>query len=270
MAKTTKKPQASTKPGAKKTTPKAKAPAKKATAKTTARTKPETVQAKTTPIKTSSVKRPPQTPGIPENVINDVIAQLAAVKTDLESYAAHLRALDRKRLQSIGTRKEGFAQRAYRLAMDNPEFLPNYLAQDRYTEDYDHFMILQTAVDLESQVRELLKNINIECMDYFYTDGLDFYAAVREAAKRRVDAAEAIHTELYDTYFKKMGKKGETEPTEKQQLRDAKGIIRGTREGKFEAVNIKPKATGGVHKVIDEQFKDTAKFKETEEGEIDE
>jgi hypothetical protein len=86
---------------------------------------------------------------------------------------------------STVSEREGFAQRAYRLAMDNPEFLPNYLTQYRYAEDYDHFMIMQTAVDLESQVRELLFNINIECMDYFYTDGLDFYATVSEAAKRR-------------------------------------------------------------------------------------
>jgi hypothetical protein len=28
--------------------------------------------------------------------------------------------------------------------------------------------------------------------------------------------------------------------------------------------------TGGVHKVIDEQFKDTARFKDTEEGNIEE
>jgi hypothetical protein len=77
--------------------------------------------------------------------------------------------------------------------MDNPGFLSNYLAQDRYTKDYDHFLIMQTAVDLENQMRGLLLNINIECMDYFYTDGLDFYATVSEAAKGRVDAAEAIH-----------------------------------------------------------------------------
>jgi hypothetical protein len=261
MAKITKKTTA------KKTT--AKAPAKKmATAEKAANTraKPETVQAKLTPIKATAAKR---TPGIPAITINRVIGNLASVKADLDNYAAHLRALDRKRLQSIGTRKEGFAQLAYRLAMDNPEFLPNYLAQDRYTDDFDHFLILQTAVNLEKQVNELLKNINIECMDYFYTDGLDFYASVREAAKRRVDAAETIYTELFDTYFKKMDKKTGTEPTEKQQLKDAKAIIRSTKEGKIEAVNIKPKAAGGIHKVIDEKFEESGKFKETEEGEID-
>jgi hypothetical protein len=255
MAKTTKKT------AVKKTTAKAKA-------KTTAKVKPEIIQVKTTTVKTSSVKRPPLTPSIPESTLRTIISDLTNVKNNLENYAAHLRALDRKRMQSIGVKKEGFAQRAYRLAMDNPEFLPNYLSQARYTEDYDHYMIVQTAVDLEKQIRELLLNIDTECMDYFYTDGLDFYASVREAAKRRVDAAESIHAELF-TFFKK--KKSPNAPeTEKELLRDAKGIIHGTRDGKFEAVNVKPKLTGGVHKVIDEQFKDTAHFKETEEGEIQE
>jgi hypothetical protein len=227
------------------------------------------VTKKTTAVKTKPVKRPPSTPTIPKNIIERIIGDLNSAKDQLEEYAAHLRALDRKRLNSIGTKREGFAQRAYRLAMDNPEFLPNYLTKARYTEDYDHFIVIQTAVDLENQVRELLLNINTECMDYFYTDGLDFYAAVSEAAKRRVDAAEAIHAELFNTYFKRKKSAGKPE-TETQQLKDAKAIIRGTKEGKFEAENIQPKAAGGVHKVIDEQFKDSARFKETEEGDIEE
>jgi hypothetical protein len=104
-------------------------------------------------------------------------------------------------------------------------------------------------------------------MDYFYTDGLDFYAAVREAAKRRVDAAESLYEELKTSFNHKKGENAVE--TAKQQLRDVKGIIRGTKEGRFEAVNVKPKLTGGVHKVIDEQFKDTARFKEDIEDEID-
>jgi hypothetical protein len=34
--------------------------------------------------------------------------------------------------------------------------------------------------------------------------------------------------------------------------------------------NEKPKLTGGKHKFIDESFKDTAEFKESEEGKISE
>ena len=69
--------------------------------------------------------------------------------------------------------------------MDSPEFLPNYLTEEEYTHDFDHFMAIQTARAAEKQVSELLLNIDTECMDMFYTDGLDFYASVREAACRK-------------------------------------------------------------------------------------
>jgi hypothetical protein len=232
--------------------------AKKVTKKPAAPVKP----------KTKAVKRPSQTPAIPENIINEITADLAHIKANLEDYAAHLRALDRKRLNSIGVKKEGFAQRAYRLAMDSPEFLPQYLTPERYTEDYNHYTMIQTVTTLEKQVKELLQNIDIECMDYFYTDGLDYYAAVKEAAKRRVDAAESVYLELFS--FFKHKKSTNAEPTEKEQLKDAKGIIRGTKEGKFEAINLKPKLTGGIHKVIDEKFTDSAHFRESDEGSITE
>ena len=252
------------KPASKKAKPAAKKTQTKAAA---ARVRPEIVQAKTISIKKPLVKRPPLTPAIPQAVVEDVINGLTQVKADLETYAAHLRALDRKRLNNIGVKREGFAQRAYRLAMDNPEFLPNYLSQERYTEDFNQFTIIQTAVDLQGQINELLRNIDTEAMDFFYTDGLDFYAAVREASERRVDAAESIHSELFETYFKR--KKSSNAPeTEKQMLRDVKGIIKGTKDGKFEAENIKPKLSGGRHDVIDEQFKDTARFKGDVEGSI--
>jgi hypothetical protein len=67
-----------------------------------------------------------------------------------------------------------------------------------------------------------------------------------------------------------MGKRtedGEAVPTIKKQLRDARRLIKGSHEGKIVIENIKPKLEGGVHKVIDEQIKETDKFKETIEGE---
>jgi hypothetical protein len=247
--------------------------AKKITTKTTAKKStpelnPEIVQAKTIGVNTPGVKRPAQTPGIPLDKLEQVIDLLTESKSVLEEYAAHLRALDRKRLNSIGVKKEGFAQRAYRLAMDTPEFLPNYLPGEEYTEDYDHYMMVQTAAALEKQVRELLLNIDIECMDMFYTDGLDFYASVREAAKRRVDAAESIYAEL-SAFFKRK-KSPDAPETEKELLRDAKALIHGKKDGKMVIENVKPKLTGGVHKVIDEKFTDSARFKETESGKIEE
>jgi len=152
--------------------------------------------------------------------------------------------------------------------MDNPEFLPNYLARSRYIDDYDYYVLLQSAVDMEKQVHELLRNINTENDDVFYTDGLDYYAAVHEAAKRRVDASEAIYQDLY-TFFRHKKSPNALE-TKKEQARNIRGYMNGKKEGIAVIENIKPRQEGGVHKVIDEQFKDTARFKETEEGEYNE
>jgi len=39
-------------------------------------------------------------------------------------------------------------------------------------------------------------------------------------------------------------------------------------DGKIVIENIRPKLTGGSRKIVDETFKDTAKFKDDIEGEI--
>ena len=251
-----------------------KATAKKPAAKT--KTTPKVkAQPKKTPLPTPhslfpNVKRPPNTPPITQQVITEVTLLLEQAKAKLETYAAHLRALDRRRLNNIGVKREGFAQRAFRLAMDNPEFLPHYLTRERYIDDYDEYVVMQTAIDVDNQVHELMRNLSTENHDVFYTDGLDYYASVRESAKRRVDASEAIFDDL-SPFFKSHGRRnkdGEAEPTKKQLKRDVNALERGTRDGRIVIENIKPKLTGGVHKVIDEQFKDTETFKESEEGSV--
>jgi len=65
-------------------------------------------------------------------------------------------------------------------------------------------------------------------------------------------------------------REGEEVETEKQQIRDAKSAILGKHDGKIVIENIRPKLTGGIHKVIDETYKDTAKFKDDIDGSITE
>jgi hypothetical protein len=69
---------------------------------------------------------------------------------------------------------------------------------------------------------------------------------------------------------KKQGIGTEEIETEKQQLRDAKALIHGKHDGKIVIENIRPKLTGGSRKIVDETFKDTAKFKDDVEGSITE
>jgi hypothetical protein len=254
MAKTTKKTTA--KPAAKKPTAK-----KPVTAKTT------TATLRIPAVKQTSTRCPAVNPVIPNNVLEGVIRDINTIKTNLENYAAHLRALDRKRLNGVGLIKLGFIQEAYDMAMDNPEFLPHYLTTDKFTEDHQLFLTLRSIYEQTKQVLEIEWNMVITAADMEYTDALEFYAAVREAAKRRVDAAETLYKTL-ETHFKR--KKADKPETEKEFLRNAKALYRGKKDGKLEVENIRPKLTGGIHKVTDEKFQDSAKFKEDVEGEIEE
>ena len=61
----------------------------------------------------------------------------------------------------------------------------------------------------------------------------------------------------------------ENEPTEKQLKRDFDALLKGRKDGKLLIENEKPKTTGGKRTVIDETYKDTNRFKETEEGDIE-
>jgi len=214
----------------------------------------------------SSPRRPPKNDEMPMEYIEDMQESFAAWRDDLDGFAAHLRALDRKRLNGVGLKKLGFIERALQLASENPEFLPHYLSLRKFQQDNNYFFALRSVFDIIRQIQEILWNIIIEASDVLYTDALEYYAGVREAAKRRVDPAETIFSDLF-AFFKR-GSRTSEEPTEKELKRDANALLHGKRDGKIVIENIRPKLSGGKHQVIDETFKDSARFKESEEGEI--
>ena len=213
-----------------------------------------------------STRRPPNNPDVPRLTIAKLNYALVEIKETLDEFSQHLRALDRMRLNGVGIRKLGFIERAYEIALENGEFLPHYLTIERFGRDITYFMDFRTLVDLTDQVREKLWNITIQSADVAYTDALEFYASVREAAKRRVDAAETLHHEL-SAFFKRRPSM-QDEPTEKKARRDFNSLLHGKHDGKLIIENISPKATRGKRKIIDEMFKDTAQFKETESADF--
>jgi len=62
----------------------------------------------------------------------------------------------------------------------------------------------------------------------------------------------------------------EEEPTKKQLKKDFNALERGKKDGEIKIKNISPKTTGGKREIIDETFKDSAKFKGNIEGDIGE
>jgi hypothetical protein len=202
---------------------------------------------------------------MPQATISHLNLMLNDMMNILDNYSQHMRSLDRRRLNGVGIKKLGFIERAFELALENPEFLPHYLTIERFGEDIDYFLAFRTLTDLVTQIREKLWNITMHSADIAYTDALEFYASVRESAKRRVDAAETLHREL-STFFKSRGHTQTSEPTEKQLKRDFNALLKSKKDGKIVIENVKPKLTGGKHEVIDEVLKDTIRFKNMEEG----
>jgi len=251
-----------------KATPKARMTKTPDKAKLSADLKAQTAEIKL--LKGTATRRPPNNPDMPQNIIDNLNQDFGSILELLDNFSQHLRALDRMRLNGVGIKKLGFIERAYELALENGEFLPHYLTLARFGTDIQYYMDFRSLTDLVSQIREKLWNITIQSADVAYTDALEFYSSVREAAKRRVDAAETLHNAL-SPFFKSHGRRtanGEEVETEKQQLRDAKSLIHGKHDGKIVIENIRPKLTGGSRKIVDETFKDTAKFKDDIEGEI--
>jgi hypothetical protein len=179
-------------------------------------------------------KRPNPNPDMPLQKLGQIGGMFTDVKQILEDYVANLRPLDRKRLNTVGIKKQGFIHRAYDYAMESPQFLPQYLPMEKFKRDEDYFNACRILYETCKQIQELLWNLTVQSADIVYTDALEFYASVREAAKRRIDGAETIYKDL-EVFFKKKRSAPE-EPAGKKRKRI----------------------------VIDEEFSESERFRETE------
>ena len=207
-------------------------------------------------------KRPSANPAMPDETIDAMERSLLGMISELEKYAARLRALDRMRLNRVGIKREGFIQGALQYAAISPLFLPNYITLEQFGDNARRFQRFRSLCECCDQMREILWNITVRTADAAYTNALGFYSSVSEAAKRGVDTAETIHKDL-KTFFEK-DKKANGKPTEKKIKRDADALLRGKRSGKIVVKNVKPKASGGKRMVIDEQYDGEAALRETE------
>jgi hypothetical protein len=197
-------------------------------------------------------------------------SDLTSIKEQLESFAQHLRSLDRRRLNGVGIKHQGFIDRTLEIAAENPEFFPHYLTLEKFQDDDEYFVSFRALYDLAKQIQEIIWNITIISSDVVYPDALEYYASVREAAKRRVDAAETLYKVL-EVFFKRRkptGADGQPIQTEKEQIHDAIAYIHGKKDGKFLVENVSPKVKGGTHTVIDEKFTDSESFSEKADAEI--
>jgi hypothetical protein len=166
-----------TKPAAKKTTTK-KAPAtKKPTAKKApAKKSPATKSTALSLAKLQEmIRRPDQTLPPPKAAITLLIDDLLVMVNFLNSFAANLRALDRKRHNGVGIRRLGFIEAAFRLSTKFPQYFPHWLTTAKFQRDLDLFNAVRSLVEVCRSLEEKAWNINIEAADMVFTDALEYY-----------------------------------------------------------------------------------------------
>jgi hypothetical protein len=204
----------------------------------------------------------------PKAAITLLTDDLLVAVNFLNTFAANLRALDRKRHNGVGIHRLGFIEAAFRLSTKFPQYFPHWLNTEKFQRDLDLFNAVCSLVDVCRSLEEKAWNINVEAADMVYTDALEYYSPVKDAAERRIDSAETIYNELFEFFRHGPMESEDGAPTQKQAKKDFNAVMKGKKEGKVGAENIKPKVIGGKREIIDETFKSSAAFKETEDAQI--
>jgi hypothetical protein len=241
-------------------------------AKKTTRTKAapkKTAKKKAAKTATKRAARRPNPNQPPTSTQIDAMTKtLMDIIAEIDAHAANLRALDRQRHNGVGLKRFGFIEETFRLSKQFPQYYPHWLDAVKFQRDITLFNSVKSLVDACRSLEEKAWNINVESSDMIYTNALEYYSQVQDAAKRRVDSAETLYEEL-NGFFHRGSYKSDV-PTEKKAKRDINALMHGKKDGEIIIRNISPKTTGGTHEIIDRTYRDTAEFKETDEGRITE
>jgi hypothetical protein len=204
----------------------------------------------------------------------DAVAQLIALLEermqhfmDVEGVDNSLTGKERLRLISAGVRNNGFIDKTFDIAHDNPEFLPPHFDMERFTENVRKFEELRQLMLVLQQFQQIATNAFMQQADVCYREALRVYGSLREQSRGRVPGAEPLFEALM-TFFRRRRRPG-SEPTEHELELDFKRLIHGKADGEIIIKNESPKITEGVHKVVDNVHKSKAVIKESVEEEVD-
>jgi hypothetical protein len=207
-------------------------------------------------------------PLLPPNTMEDYIEGTRSNMMDFEDIAkSSLTDSQRKRKVGAGTRNYGFIDNVSDLAEANSQYVQFF----NITNLKNCIRNVEACRDLAAILMgfwRAVTNTQLIYSDDAYSMALLFYNNVKEMARRGDPMAKELASEL-KTYFKKT-KSSDKEPTEKEEMRDARALIKGKKEGKMIIENIKPHMTGGVHKVVDDIHSGHTGIKETGEAEVKE
>jgi hypothetical protein len=169
----------------------------------------------------------------------------------------------------VGVRNNGFIDKAFDIAVENPQFMPAHFDVNALTSTMRNLEDLRQLLWTLQQFTQAVSNALLVHSDSAYRDALRIYDSLREQSRNRVDGADPLFRALR-TFFSRRRKPANEEPTEMEIERDVKRLIHGKADGEIVIKNERPNMTGGVHEVIDNVHKDKTAFKESVQAEVTE
>jgi hypothetical protein len=188
---------------------------------------------------------------------------------DNEGIGGSLTGTDRRRLIGVGVRNNGFIDKAFDIAIENPQFMPAHFNVATLTANMHDIEDLRQLLWTLQQFVQAVSNALLVHSDSAYRDALRIYDSLEEQSRNRVDGAEPLFRALR-TFFSRRRKPANEEPTEMEIERDVKRLVHGKADGEIVIKNERPNMIGGLHEVIDNVHKDKTAFKAQEQGEITE
>jgi len=203
---------------------------------------------------------------LPSQLIEDTLESLQNLMADFEDVSRNnLNLIQRRRKIGAGIKNYGYIEKVSDLAEANPQFAQFFRPLDLRNCIRNFDMCREVALLLQGFLRMVTNTMLVYSNEAYGLSGI-FYSNVKELSRRGDPKALELFRAL-SPFFKK-SKPAAAQPTGKKTERDMHALLHGKKDGKIIIENISPKLSGGVHKVVDETFKDSAVVKESGEGEV--
>ena len=151
---------------------------------------------------------------IPQNILDQALAQLNGVFTILKPYVLTLTSTERSDMPKMGDKSSSFVQKAYEYSRMHPELAPGYLNISEFEIDFADSQNLISVLNAANQVVNCIDDTKMIAGSEAYQAALLYYNGVQRAADMNVPGAKAILDELKNRFPARTKKK--TEPATKE------------------------------------------------------
>jgi len=213
-------------------------------------------------------------------VVGELQNWLESLQTEFQNVAQIVPLLDntelnttaRRRLLGSGVRRYGFIDKVSDTADEFPQFWPASVhgvvdLQDALKDRLREIEVMRNVLLWLRYMTRAVGDLLLLAGDDAFRMANTYYASVRSAARSNLPGAVMVY-QLLQKYWKRR-RRAMAEPTEKEIMRDAKGLMHGTKDGNITIANKSDRIVKGKKVMIDNTFpaKQRASMKVMEEEE---